>query len=172
MELRKFIHNETGKEVSESAFPSNMITEIRSAGAGWRWHDFDFYEWRTSTDPTGPVWYRYVYEHLKEASEDVWVVTVGQYSEMSIDCVFTTEQAAIEYVNARNANLRPFDSRYEWTRVDKNPMIPPHVPQPPEPEPEPDPMHEYKLPDRVVKAVEQLERENQELIESLDLRGI
>lgn len=51
----KWVNPTTGSELRG---PSEGAVEIRSSGAGWRWHDFDGYEWTTSSGHAGPIWRR------------------------------------------------------------------------------------------------------------------
>ena len=56
-ELVKWIDRRDGHEirVGETHERKNIV-EIRSASPGWRWHDFDFHEWETTTGTHGPIW--------------------------------------------------------------------------------------------------------------------
>jgi hypothetical protein len=35
---------------------NNDTVQLRSAGAGWRWHDFEGNEWGTGSGPHGIMW--------------------------------------------------------------------------------------------------------------------
>lgn len=56
--------------------------------------------------------------------EDIYVVTVGEYSEFSVVCAFSSQEEAQKYVDEMNDRKRTWDPSYRWERVDFNPPIP------------------------------------------------
>lgn len=55
---------------------------------------------------------------------DIWVVTVGEYSELSVDCAFENEEDAKRYCFEQNANKVSWEATYSYQRTDFNPPLP------------------------------------------------
>lgn len=72
-------------------------------------------------------------------SDDIWIVTRGEYSSYEVIAGFSTDKLAMEYAAAMNANEPERWDSYRVERIDLDPPTPEivRITQPPKPEPEP-----------------------------------